>query len=229
MSTGRAESLGRRARNKRRTRDAIEQAAWPLFLRDGVDAAKVDDIATAAGVASRTFFRYFESKEAVLFGDWRPFLDLVQHDIVTRPAVESPFEASWQTLLRHAERFDGEPRLQAQRTQLARASSLIANYQRLVVMPAWEDAVCDALARRLRVEPADDARPRLFATVSVAVLHTVHNRWRADGGRDALTVRLDAAFAEIAASTADHPSVEGRGVRGTLDPADTRREALATG
>lgn len=228
MSTGRAESLGRRARNKRRTRDAIEQAAWPLFLRDGVDGAKVDDIADAAGVASRTFFRYFESKEAVLFGDWRPFLEHVKHDILTRPVSDRPFEAVWRTLLRHGERFDGEPRMQFQRAQLARASGLIAHYQRHIVTPAWEDAVCDALALRLRVDAAIDVRPRLYATVAVAVLHAVHRAWRDDGGRDDLTARLAAAFEELTGNAADPGLVEGHGGHATMEPGGPGREALAT-
>jgi len=56
-----------RADNKRRTRRAIAEAAMTLFARDGYEPTTVDAIAESAGVSRRTFFRYFPSKEDVVF------------------------------------------------------------------------------------------------------------------------------------------------------------------
>jgi AcrR family transcriptional regulator len=85
---------GRRERKKQETRAALEAAALRLFAERGYEQTTVEDIADAADVAVRTFFRYFSSKQHVLFGD-------VAHNIVgqlraalaERPATEPPVAA----------------------------------------------------------------------------------------------------------------------------------------
>ncbi len=50
-------------------RDRIAAAARDLFASDGYDRTTVDAIAERAGVARRTFFRHFRSKDDVIFPD----------------------------------------------------------------------------------------------------------------------------------------------------------------
>ena len=44
--------------------------AFTLFAARGFDATAVDDIASAAGIARRTFFRYYASKNDLVWGDF---------------------------------------------------------------------------------------------------------------------------------------------------------------
>jgi AcrR family transcriptional regulator len=68
-----ATGLSLRERKRRRTRQALVDAATDLFLRNGYERTTVADIAAAADIGTRTFFSYFASKEELLFpeGDVR--------------------------------------------------------------------------------------------------------------------------------------------------------------
>src|SRR5690606_1065744 len=64
---GRDDRAGRPGRPP--TRDALIAAAFRPFLARGYEEATVDDIVALAGVGRRSFFRYFPSKEDVVFPD----------------------------------------------------------------------------------------------------------------------------------------------------------------
>lgn len=63
MEAGR---LGARARTKREVSDRLRSSALELFYEHGYDEVTVGDIAERAGLTSRTFFRYFPTKETVI-------------------------------------------------------------------------------------------------------------------------------------------------------------------
>jgi AcrR family transcriptional regulator len=85
--------LGKREAHKLATRRAIQLAADALFDERGYERTTVRDVADAAGVTERTFFRYFASKEALLAKDIERWLPILGEAIRRRPATEPPLDA----------------------------------------------------------------------------------------------------------------------------------------
>src|SRR3712207_4563900 len=90
LSGGSAMSL--RDNKKTRTRAALRAAAFHLFRTKGFDRTTVDEIAAEAGVSRTTFFRYFPTKEAVVFDRGREVGEVFRRWISERPRHENPLE-----------------------------------------------------------------------------------------------------------------------------------------
>jgi len=88
---------------RQRRRDAvaevIEREAIEAFAARGFDAVTVDDIARAAGISPRTFFRYFPSKADVVRAQQRRILDRLVRALAARPRDEGPVVALREALL----------------------------------------------------------------------------------------------------------------------------------
>src|SRR6266700_4614618 len=80
---------GKREAHRLETKDRLQRSALDLFRRDGFEATSVAQIAAGAGVTERTFFRYFPSKEAVLFQDYESRLEWFRAARAVRPVDES--------------------------------------------------------------------------------------------------------------------------------------------
>jgi len=84
----------RRDEHKSRTAEAIREAALELFAAQGYDATTTEEIAGKAGVASRTFFRYFPTKESVLVLHERAWFDSFRVDYLSTPRSMSDIDAT---------------------------------------------------------------------------------------------------------------------------------------
>src|SRR5690606_34331407 len=88
---------GLRARNRDRNRAEVAAVALDLFDRRGFDEVTVDEIAEAAGISRRTFFRYFESKEDAALPAEEERLETLCELLAARPPDEPVLAA-----IRHA-------------------------------------------------------------------------------------------------------------------------------
>ena len=105
-----APSEGLRSRKKEKTRRAIEDAALELFAEQGYEATTVNQIAERAEVSTATFFRYFGTKQEVIFAeDGNEFAEL-RRAVVECPAGEDDLERG---ALRHPRRLGAYARRQA--------------------------------------------------------------------------------------------------------------------
>jgi AcrR family transcriptional regulator len=82
--------VGRREQHKIATRRAIEDAARRLFDAHGYQNVTVREIAAAAGVTERTFFRYFGDKAELIVDDVLAWLPALRHLVRSQPATMSP-------------------------------------------------------------------------------------------------------------------------------------------
>src|SRR5688500_4195908 len=77
-----------RERTRRAVRGELAQLAVGLFVEKGYDETTIDDLAAAAGMSKRTFFRYFASKEELVMGKYEFFGEQLAEDLAARPAGE---------------------------------------------------------------------------------------------------------------------------------------------
>ncbi|MEH3140733.1 MAG: TetR family transcriptional regulator [Mycobacterium kyogaense] len=165
--------LGLRERKKSQTRRAIRRAAFALFTTQGFNATTVEQIAEAAEVSPRTFYRYFGIKEAVLIStDHSP---LIVAAFRAAPRHLTPIAA-----YKHAvsEVFSGlspedrEDDLIGQKLlyQVPEAHGLIyVEFIKLI------NLITDALADRLE-EPTPEDERRVLAGAMVGVIFgAAHN------------------------------------------------------
>jgi AcrR family transcriptional regulator len=104
------QTVGRREAHKQATRQALQQAADRLFAERGYGATTVRDIAEAAGVTERTFFRYFAGKEELIIEDALGWLPILLEAIRARPGREDVATALRQAIREVGTLLSASPR-----------------------------------------------------------------------------------------------------------------------
>jgi AcrR family transcriptional regulator len=187
---------GLRDRKKARTRDAIVEATVALFLQRGVDATTVEDIAAAADVSPRTFFRYFGSKDDVIFDAFGEQIDRLLALLRSRPADEPVFTSlrtAARQLITEVETTSQEPL--ALLALIHGHPGLHAAY--LAHLDGVEAEVAAWAADRLGLAPGD-LRPRLLAAAALTARRVATDRWLESDGAEDLATLLDDALAQLA-------------------------------
>jgi len=172
---------GLRERHRKRTAAELEEAALTLFSERGFDAVTIDDIAAAADVSRRTFFRYFASKEDVILSDHPRRLEELRAALNRQPADEPPLTALRHAILSLADRFEEQRDHMLRRFQLVTTTPAL-EARSLCLQRNWETAVTGMLAERMGVDPAADLRPGVAAATAMAAMRIATANWLAQGG-----------------------------------------------
>jgi AcrR family transcriptional regulator len=169
----RAPSLSERKQES--VREVIGAAASRLFLDQGFQAATIDDIAEAAGIGRRTFFRYFETKEDVVLWKFDQFARHVVTLIAARPAREQALLALQRAMTEASEFYNQEPAQTLALLKLTEATpSLYA--QQLVQQDRWKGWFAQALRKRTRASVRSLA-PELVSAVGLEATAIAVRRW----------------------------------------------------
>ncbi|RMI47025.1 GNAT family N-acetyltransferase [Actinomadura harenae] len=191
--------MGLRERTRRAVRRELAGLALRMFVERGYEATTVEDIAAAAGLSKRSFFRYFPAKEDVLFGDVEDLAVQIADEVRTRPQGES----AWECL--HAVLREWEPRLHTAQRDLDALRLIETTPPLRARLHQKRDELRALVAAALRERPGADLdafTADLLTAAAGAALDAASREWlRTDGTADRAAL-IDRAFAALAPAPA---------------------------
>jgi len=173
-----------RETKKAATRRALVAAANRRFHRHGFEQTTIEEICADAGVSRRTFFRYFESKEALAFPHraerYERFLNLLDRN----GHGENPVDGLRAICATFAREYSAErERLVAQQRLVDSVPALTAREHE--IDRDWEAAMAETFRRRFGRGAAADRRARFMAGAAIGVIRATMRYWyERDGAPD---------------------------------------------
>lgn len=190
----------RRGRPRGTSARTLELIALRLFTEQGFEETTVDQIAAAAGVSRRTFFRYFDAKSAVLWNEFDTEVEAIRATL-----AETPPDMPVMDAVRHAVLAANHYRAEDV-AELRMRMSLIGTVPELMASSAlhydaWERAISDFVARRTGHAP-DSIYPLAVGRATLAACRAAYDAWAARADAD-LTAYLDIALRALIAGFPD--------------------------
>ena len=178
--------------------ERLAEAALESYATKGFDETTVAEIAQAAGVTERTFYRYFADKREVLFAGSALLQQHFVDAIVAAPTDATPIEMVMAAVAASAEFFPDERRAYSRRRFAVIDSNPELAERELRKMSTLAAAVASALRDRGVAEPA----ATLAAETARTVFHVSFGLWVAPGSvRDFAGIQRQ-VFAELQGITA---------------------------
>ena len=184
-------SAHRVGRRRSTTWDHISNVAIDLFAAQGFDEVSVDDVAEAAGIARRTLFRYYPSKNALPWGDFEAHLDHMR-DLLNELEPDVPVEQALRTALLAFNTFDEtETPRHRRRMRVILETAALQAYS-MTMYGGWRTVVAAFVAQRLGGK-AEDLVPQTVAWTMLGAALSAYEHWLADESVS-LTQALGDAF-----------------------------------
>ncbi|MGW0704301.1 TetR family transcriptional regulator [Streptomyces sp. NPDC002867] len=193
-------------------RDALIAAAFELFLERGFEQTTIDDIVRLAGVGRRSFFRYFPSKEDVVFPDHERCLAemtaFLQQDNGEEEPVARVCDAARLVLRMYA----ANPSFSVQRYRLTKSVPGLRNHE-LSVVWRYERTLADYLRRRYVGWSDGTLRADVIAASVVAAHNNALRSWLRSGGQGDVAAGMDHALEYVQSSWGLEGEAPGAGTR----------------
>jgi AcrR family transcriptional regulator len=164
-----------RERKKAATRVQLMNVALRLFEAQGFDDTTVDEIAAAAEVAPRTFFRYFATKVDVLFADHPDEIALIRDTLAARGPDETVIDALRRAMLEGISKAVADPSRFLTRSRLV-AAVPAANAHSRYLDSKFEDVIAEAVAAD-RPDPPTDLQARVIARTAWGAACAARDIW----------------------------------------------------
>jgi AcrR family transcriptional regulator len=198
-------------RKQELVREAIYDAAIELFAVKGFDETTVEEVAQAAGVSRRSFFRYFASKDDLLAQNIVKYGSILSAAITACPPTLNPMEIVRETVLSVVRESVAHPRTrQIVEISLRSASARQAHHSRMLEV---EDVVAAAFAGRLKCASRDELKPRLLANLTLSVMNVAIISWFR-GEYQELSTAARQVFATLTRISCEQTSTSEAGVNG---------------
>lgn len=217
-----------RERKKLATRRLLRRAALDLVAERGLSNVTVEDIAEAADVSPRTFFNYFPSKEAALFGGDPDRAAQLRDRVADGAPGKRVIDALRVVMAQDAEEIaeelrslGGDPADWLRRMKVARADPHV-RAAHAGQMARIERAIAEGLATRLGTDLETDPYPGVLAAATVGVVRACMAFWAGSGGGVQLSQLIDQGLQALGAGLPENSGLR----RGTADvtPADVTGE-----
>jgi len=189
-----------RDRTRRLAQTELTNVAQELFLEHGYESTTVDQIAAAAGMSKRTFFRYFPSKDDLVIGKYDLFGDRLADAFDARP----PEEPVWESLRRVFDTtldYVQDTHQRARNDAMDRIvhSSPLLNARYLEKMQRVQQLLIGRVAARLPAGSVADPDPRAAAIVGAAFacMQAARSAWLASDQSEPFATYLDSAMAAL--------------------------------
>ncbi|WP_203828544.1 mycofactocin system transcriptional regulator [Actinoplanes palleronii] len=183
------------------SRAELERLGFALFERQGFDNTTIDDIAAAAGIGRRTFFRYFASKNDLVWGDFEAQLTRLSALLAATPDL--PMMDALRTAVVEFNRFDGDivPWHRRRMELVLHVPALRADST--LRYRSWQALITEFVAARTGLR-ATDPIPRLLGHLALATSVAAYELWLEEETAD-LSALLDALFRRLATGFLDVP------------------------
>ncbi|GII65596.1 TetR family transcriptional regulator [Sphaerisporangium krabiense] len=183
---------------KRDVRRELMSAAIGLSLATGFDETTVDEIAKAAGVARRTFFRYFRSKEDAILPDHTACLRRVAEYLEDASPLRSPLQVIADAVRIVLDMYAEDPETAVRRYELTRRVPALRQWE-IAATSGYQRAFSEYLDARRPEEDREAYRLRheMAAAAFVAAHNHVLRSWLRAGGDGDARARLATAMAEV--------------------------------
>jgi AcrR family transcriptional regulator len=161
------------------THEALRRAALASFASKGFANVTVAELARAAGVTERTFFRHFPTKEAVLFQDFETQVEWLSEALAERPASESVFDAVLASVASFPHDLEVVRQAATARNELISADRIASHLR--VVQSSFAGVITDFIKKRYSdTSDLDLVAEVSGATLSAALVVAVEN-WGRNG------------------------------------------------
>lgn len=177
------------------TRLRIERAALDLFAREGFERVTTDEVADAAGISRRTFFRHVATKADAVWGDFSGHVQRLAALLAATDRQQPVLASICRAYVQVNDYADDELPMLRQRLRLILTEPALQAHSQ-VRYAAVDRVVAEHIGRRTSASP-DGLVPRLVATSTRAAATTAFEIWLADD-RLPLAGALHDAFDELA-------------------------------